>query len=212
MKRKLLLNRWKTPDGTVLVSYHTHDYVSHIDKNGETYFVDGGSDYIRMSLNDVKMTDMCIYTDSPYEEIRKSICRGTFDKGGHRIWIPMCNMSTPHLENCITYVIERHGYKNNHHLFLYMRELIARWEADIYVDEKEYTADDLGVEDCGLPNSVRKCEDRLSCDIEQTLESFKAFIGAGLHTDNDAIVMLLKHALNLYEADDFSIKDIDYES
>lgn len=212
MERKLLLNRWKTPDGTVLVSYHTHDYVSHIDKNGETYFVDGGSDYIRMSLNDVKMTDMCIYTDSPYEEIRKSICRGTFDKEGRRIWIPLCNMSTPHLENCITYVLNRGGYKNNPHLFLYMRELVLRWEACLYIDEKEYTSDDAVVDGCEMPETVRTCEDRLSCDMEKTLASFGDFIDAGLHTDNDAIVMLLKHALNLYEADDFTTKDIDYES
>jgi len=45
-ERKIVLNRIKTPDGTILTSYHRHNYVSHID-NGELYAVDGGNDYLR---------------------------------------------------------------------------------------------------------------------------------------------------------------------
>nr|DAI89645.1 MAG TPA: hypothetical protein [Caudoviricetes sp.] len=51
MERKLIYNAIRTPDGTLLVSRHTHDYVSHIDKNGEEYFLDGGMGHIRTSIN-----------------------------------------------------------------------------------------------------------------------------------------------------------------
>jgi len=36
-----------TPDGTVLISHHRHDFRTHTDKNGKFYFIDGGSDYTR---------------------------------------------------------------------------------------------------------------------------------------------------------------------
>ena len=45
MEKKLILSRIRTPDGTILTSYHQHDYVTHTDKNGETYMLDGGSEY-----------------------------------------------------------------------------------------------------------------------------------------------------------------------
>lgn len=43
----LIQNAIQTPDGTILVSRHVHDYVSHTDKNGVLYAVDGGLDYLR---------------------------------------------------------------------------------------------------------------------------------------------------------------------
>src|SRR5689334_8761224 len=40
-----------TPDGTHLVSHWRHDFVSHTDKNGKLYFLDGGLNYPRYSQN-----------------------------------------------------------------------------------------------------------------------------------------------------------------
>ncbi len=47
----LIYNALRTPDGTVLTSRHRHDYVTHIDKNGKEYMIDGGLDYVRSSAN-----------------------------------------------------------------------------------------------------------------------------------------------------------------
>ena len=80
MERQLLLSRMKTPDGTILTSKYVHDYKQHLDKNGDTYMLDGGNEYQRTTINDIPMEDMSIYSDSPFEEIRKYVNRGTFDK------------------------------------------------------------------------------------------------------------------------------------
>jgi hypothetical protein len=55
---RLLLNRIRTPDGTILTSRHQHDYVTHEDANGETYMTDGGTAYLRRSVNAVPAEDL----------------------------------------------------------------------------------------------------------------------------------------------------------
>jgi hypothetical protein len=46
---KILSNRMRTPDGTILESKHRHDYVTHLDANGNEYMLDGGLAYVRCS-------------------------------------------------------------------------------------------------------------------------------------------------------------------
>lgn len=58
--KKLIRNAIKTPDGTVLESTHTHDFKSHIDKNGNYYAIDGGLSYLKR-----------IATREDYEELSK---------------------------------------------------------------------------------------------------------------------------------------------
>jgi hypothetical protein len=48
---KLIRNRLQTPDGKILESISTHDYVQHRDDNGKLYFLDGGLDYARCSAH-----------------------------------------------------------------------------------------------------------------------------------------------------------------
>jgi hypothetical protein len=102
-ERELVVSRMKTPDGTILTSKHRHDYQTHTDKNGEVYFLDGGRDYQRTSVNKENMEDVSLYTDSPFEEIRKALEWGTFDKDGYRVFKPICELSDEHLRNIIIY-------------------------------------------------------------------------------------------------------------
>lgn len=82
MEKQLIYNAIRTPDGTVLVSYHRHDYVTHLDTNGETYFTDGGTEYIRRSVNKVPAEDLSLYDDEPFEVIREHVYRGGRGKSG----------------------------------------------------------------------------------------------------------------------------------
>ena len=75
-EKQLIYNAIRTPDGTVLVSYHRHDYKTHLDDNGETYVIDGGLDYIRTSVNKIPAEDLSLYDDEPFEVIREHVFRG----------------------------------------------------------------------------------------------------------------------------------------
>lgn len=66
---KLLANKWMCKDGTILHSKYRYDYVTHTDANGEFYFLDGGTDYIRHSGN---LEPMLVYTSDPHEVIREN--------------------------------------------------------------------------------------------------------------------------------------------
>jgi hypothetical protein len=96
----LLVNAIVTPDGTRLESNHRHDYNSHEDQNGETYFIDGGLDYTRRSRNETPAQDACIYSDDSHEKKRKFFKWGTYGVSGKEPlrWIPLCEMSTEHIE------------------------------------------------------------------------------------------------------------------
>lgn len=76
MEKQLIYNALRTPDGTILVSHHRHDYVAHTDANGETYFTDGGTEYIRRAVNTIPAEDLSLYNDEPFEVIREHIYRG----------------------------------------------------------------------------------------------------------------------------------------
>lgn len=131
MKKELLVSRIQTPDGTILTSKHVHDYVCHDDViSKEHYILDGGSEYQRTSLNVVKAKDISIYTDSPFEEIREHLCRGTYDKNGNHVWIPLKDMTAQHLFNCILY--RQNELKDDEEINKfkqqYIRELAYRYE------------------------------------------------------------------------------------
>lgn len=122
-EKELLVNRIQTPDGTILISKHRHDYISYTDKNGETYILDGGSDYIRTSINKEPAKNISIYTDSPFDEIRNSLIRYTTQ--GKQILLK--DMSIEHLYNCIIYK----SFENepiNKFKWQYIRELAYRYE------------------------------------------------------------------------------------
>jgi hypothetical protein len=108
MDKEILYNAIETPDGTVLVSKHRHDYVSYTDKNGYTYVVDGGRDYLKRSMapGAPPYKDLTVYDDGKFETRRKYIYWGSrYDKDGNllpqAVWKPIMELSIEHIEAII---------------------------------------------------------------------------------------------------------------
>jgi len=102
--KRLVLNRIKTPDGTLLTSYHQHDYVTYVDDNGLEYMVDGGSFYARRNVHDdFPYEELSIYECAPFEIIRKVLSWGTRGQKVDKplIWIVLEDMETDHIEKCL---------------------------------------------------------------------------------------------------------------
>lgn len=103
MKREptILANRIRTPDGTILQSYNRHDFKTYTDKNGKTYGVDGGCEYLRRigTIGE----DISVYSDDPHELIREAMCWGTRGVNGDEPlrYIPLMEMTTEHIEACL---------------------------------------------------------------------------------------------------------------
>lgn len=125
MEKKLICNRIKTPDGTILISYHVHDYNIYIDKNGLEYMVDGGNQYLRRNTHEnAPYEELSVYSDVPFKEIREVYCRGGRGIGGKEPlkWVPLCDMSIDWLKNCIKYNEER-GFSESFANQMYKKEL-----------------------------------------------------------------------------------------
>ena len=150
MERKLLVNQIMTPDGTIIRSNFTHDYVTHIDKNGLEYMVDGGLSYLRRNvykvhkgwfvrfvekianklgyeLNDPSAyKEMSIYDDSPFEDIRRYVERGGRGKDGKQPlkYVVLKDIGNEWLQAIIEY--EEEHRPNNRYLKLYKLEVTYR--------------------------------------------------------------------------------------
>lgn len=101
---KLLANRIITPDGTMLQSYHRHDYKTYTDANGKEYMVDGGLEYRRGIIHeDAPPKDACVYSDDPHEVIRDAFHWGTRGKDGGLFvtYKPISSLSNMHIHNII---------------------------------------------------------------------------------------------------------------
>lgn len=136
-EKRIILNRIQTPDGTVLISYHRHDYKEHVDKNGECYMVDGGTDYLRRSSGHKEdYIEMSLYEDSPYEEIRKYYCRGGRGKNGDQplTWVPLKDMSDEWLFNCVDYN-KKLGFGKSFATKMYLTELRYRSKLKISIKD-----------------------------------------------------------------------------
>ena len=99
--RKLIQNKWQTPDGTILISKHRHDYVEYTDKNGDYYMIDGGNDYVRKSVNKKEMKDLCIYSNGSFETDRFLLWGRNYDKNMKRLpkteFVPIKDLNTDHI-------------------------------------------------------------------------------------------------------------------
>lgn len=139
MEERIILNRIRTPDGTILTSYYTHDYKSYEDCNGETYMVDGGNEYLRRSQNIIPYEELSVYysdDERDYPKIRESFHRGSRGKNGDKplTWIPLSEMTNEHIENCITYN-DKLGLGKSLATYLYCKELKYRQRMEIFIED-----------------------------------------------------------------------------
>lgn len=99
--KTLIYNAIETPDGTLLVSRDTHDYVTHYDTVAkETYVLDGGLDYRRMSVNSLSAKDKSVYLEDGIEAFRDLVEWGTYGKDGKGLFrrVKLSQMETSHIQ------------------------------------------------------------------------------------------------------------------
>ena len=119
--QQLVLNRIKTPDGTILTSWDRHDYKAHRDKNGEIYMVDGGLDYLKRNINEKKPhEELSVYADEPFEKVRQNL-HFYFDE--ELKYIPICELTNEQLK-VIESLISK--VENNYLSQLYFKEIEYR--------------------------------------------------------------------------------------
>ena len=114
MDKNILYSAIVTPDGTLLRSYSRHDYKSHVDKvSGETYFIDGGLDYIRASLNKVPARHLAYYDTDPHPVIRNFFAWGTYGPKGDQPlkWVLLKDLDTDHIEKILDLTLRPHIMK-----------------------------------------------------------------------------------------------------
>ena len=100
-KARIVSNRIRTPDGTILESMHRHDYVTYEDANGLEYMVDGGLDYLRRNVHDdAPYIELSVYSDDSHDVIRDVFKWGTRGKDGKQplTYVPLKNLTTEHIE------------------------------------------------------------------------------------------------------------------
>jgi hypothetical protein len=87
----------------IIISHHRHDY-KHCSCG--TVSVDGGRDYLLRGFN--RKTDyieLSLYSDSPFEELRHHIYRGSRGVDGKSplTWIALSSIDDNYLDNLIKY-------------------------------------------------------------------------------------------------------------
>jgi hypothetical protein len=96
---RLLLNRIKTPDGTILTSYNRHDYLTHKDTiTKEVLMVDGGNDYIRRHVGTYE--ELSVYDDGSHITRRSALHWGTRGRDGKQplVYKPIKDLDSDHIE------------------------------------------------------------------------------------------------------------------
>lgn len=123
---KLLLNRIKTPDGTILTSYNRHDYVTHKDSiTKEVLMVDGGTDYLRRNVGTYE--ELSVYDDGSHITRRSAVHWGTRGKDGRQplVYKPLKDLDSDHIEAIL---------KTQHQISDFYRE--------VFMEELKYRFDE----------------------------------------------------------------------
>jgi len=132
----LLANRIITPDGTMLQSFHQHDYVTYTDGNGLEYMVDGGLVYQRVIVHeDAPHTDASVYDTDPHDRIREAFCWGTYGKNQDkpRTWVKLKDMSDAHIEA----ILNTQNHIPTYIYDVFDNEMVYRELLNIHIEDTE---------------------------------------------------------------------------
>lgn len=102
--KHILVNRIRTPDGTILESRHRHDYVTYVDDNGLEYMVDGGKEYLRRNLlNGSPYEELSVYFGDSHVLVREAFKWGTRGIDGNKevVFKTLSLLETDHIEAII---------------------------------------------------------------------------------------------------------------
>ena len=98
---KLIAQRIRTPDSTILQTFRLHDYKSHVDViTGENYVIDGGLDTLYTHTNIVPPEDLNVYDTDHFALQRDAFCwgiRGT-EFNAPLIWRSLRNLDTEYVQ------------------------------------------------------------------------------------------------------------------
>ena len=122
---RIVSNRIRTPDGTILESMHRHDYRIYVDANGKEYMVDGGLDYLRRNVHDdAPYEELSVYDDALHVEIRNVFKWGTRGKDGKQplTYVPLKDLTTEHIEA----ILETQTHIQEHIRKIFLDELSFR--------------------------------------------------------------------------------------
>ena len=131
---RLIRNAIRTPDGTVLESIHVHDYRTYTDKNGLTYMVDGGLEYLRRNLHeDAPYEELSVYVDEDHEINREYFQWTSYgeDGKGPSKTQALKDMDTDHIQ-----AILDNGFGRDYSRELFQEELAYRCENELTREEK----------------------------------------------------------------------------
>lgn len=129
MENKIILNRIQTPDGTILTSYNVHDFKTHEDKNGKTYGVDGGTQYLRRIGDTNDCIELSLYDNAPFETIRENFSRLNQGIDGRSIpkAVLLKDMDDEWLNAVIVWYEDRGIFEGQNHIIdLYYKEKYFR--------------------------------------------------------------------------------------
>lgn len=144
----LVVNAIKTPDGTIVESLHQHHFQCHTDENGFEYCVDGGTAYLRRSMQEgaPKYEDYSVYDTDDFEVIRQRFSRGGRGVNGDEPlrYVALADMNDGWLQATIEYICKQSSVPKAMRfpklptyrpiLALYDREQQYRKEKGIQVD------------------------------------------------------------------------------
>ena len=123
---RILLNRIKTPDGTILTSYNRHNYVEYKDTlTKEVLMVDGGTDYLRRNIGTYE--ELSVYDDGSHITRRSAVHWGTRGKDGKQplVYKLLKDLDSDHIEAIL---------KTQHQISDFYRE--------VFMEELKYRFDE----------------------------------------------------------------------